>query len=782
MDIEERKILIESKDATFMTTHFNYSGVTINTKENLISIDKNIARIILNWPVPTSFLELIRRIQSLTYLSRHLPRLKEIANPLWNLLLTKQFKWEKEHHSSWENLKQLIRMDIKLTIPNDKLEYVTNSDLSEHAISGNLWNYDKETGKLYLLGCTSKFLSLSDRMNTIHHKECLALSQNLKAWESYVLETEMRITALCDTRSIMWLYRNKELSKKLSNISLYLSQFKNLVIGHMPGTQFQISEIFSRNYLQSAHQTDEDFELIKEQARKMSPFTETCKLTHEELLKIFTTLPLNDPDSYTENKSSKQFSQPKSLSNIMKSLEDTTPEEKFVNARIVLNDKNDKKIEDNKVEYNVMHMDKEPVTMRKRLQTLESVVEDTYIEELGNFIKENGYESILLSKLEEITGCKSEPLLKMEKIYTMNTYITEETKNSIKSKMSKKIFKSKGKNQNRVDFMTVTDAALSPVQTQKDNEISIRTFSDISIAPYEIHKLHTGVIIKAPEDCSLVTKESKNGVKMKILSNWRRNEVSDELLIQLKNITSDTISFKRGDQIGEIDVQCKGQNIGVNQQDLKYTLYEYEEKDHNSFLDIIVPDYKVIGNVEGHKITLPKNLTERNTYFDTLHKAENDSDMIDKIALHIVEIIVTYDKEPQKRRQKEDGMMTPISDIFENRGKLRAETIGIFQRSDTFCSGVMDKIASDIHQPSLNIVNNVLVKIQHDKTKKNDNLKIVIPSILMGRICKDLHDHMNMHQQFTASMRKFKRHFYNKHLIYYMRRTIDNYICKYRQH
>ena len=129
-----------------------------------------------------------------------------------------------------------------------------------------------------------------------------------------------------------------------------------------------------------------------------------------------------------------------------------------------------KKIEDNKVEYNVMHMDKEPVTMRKRLKTLESEVEDTYIEELGNFIKENGYGSILLSKLEEITGCKSEPLLKMEKIYTMNTYITEETKNSIKSKMSKKIFKSKGKNQNRVDFMTVTDAALSPVQTQKDNE------------------------------------------------------------------------------------------------------------------------------------------------------------------------------------------------------------------------------------------------------------------------------------------------------------------------
>ena len=82
--LRKEKCLIESKDATFMTTHLNYSGVTINTKENLINIDKDIARIILNWPVPTSFLELIRRIQSLTYLSKHLPRQREIANPLWN--------------------------------------------------------------------------------------------------------------------------------------------------------------------------------------------------------------------------------------------------------------------------------------------------------------------------------------------------------------------------------------------------------------------------------------------------------------------------------------------------------------------------------------------------------------------------------------------------------------------------------------------------------------------------------------------------------------------------
>ena len=138
--------LLNPKKAKFMTTNFTCLGVNINTKENSVSIDKKKAQAILSWPKPSSLLEVMSRIQSLNYLSKNLPRLKEIAYPLMTMLRKKVFTWEEEHQIAWEHLKQLIRMDIRLSIPDENLEYVTSSDTSKLAIAGNLWNYDPKNG------------------------------------------------------------------------------------------------------------------------------------------------------------------------------------------------------------------------------------------------------------------------------------------------------------------------------------------------------------------------------------------------------------------------------------------------------------------------------------------------------------------------------------------------------------------------------------------------------------------------------------------------------------
>ena len=335
---------LNPKKAIFMTTNFTCLGVSINTKENNISIDKKRAQGILSWPKPSSLLEVMSRIQSLNYLSKNLPKLKEIAYPLLSLLRTKIFLWNKEHQESWEHLKQLIRLDIRLTIPDENLEYVTSSDTSKIAVAGNLWNYDPKKRKLYLLGCMSKLLSVSDSLKPPYHKECLALSLNLKTWESYILGTENRITALCDARGVLWLHRNKEFSNKLTTISLYISQFRNLVIWHIPGTQNQLADIFSRSYHASAHKTSEDLKLSKEQANMLPPLPNPCILTSEDLFKIFSTLPESESHMDRGNRKRRPLPTPKPLLDIMKQLEESTPEEKFVSARRILEGWNDPSI------------------------------------------------------------------------------------------------------------------------------------------------------------------------------------------------------------------------------------------------------------------------------------------------------------------------------------------------------------------------------------------------------------------------------------------------------
>jgi hypothetical protein len=416
--------LLNPKKSIFMTTNFSCLGVTINTKENLVSIDKKRAQAILSWPKPSSLLEVMSRIQSLNYLSKNLPKLKEIAYPLMTLLRKKEYEWGEEHQTSWEHLLQLIKMDIRLSIPNDKLEYVTSSDTSKIAVAGNLWNYDPLNGKLYLLGCMSKLLSVPDSLKPPFHKECLALCLNLKMWESYILGTPMRITALCDARGVMWLHRNKEFSNKLTTISLYISQFKNLVIWHIPGTQNQLADIFSRSYHGSAHKTKEDFKLSKNQAAKLPPLTDPCILSSDDLFTIFSSLPESEPDFDRGNTKRRPLPTPKPIINIMKQMGEATPEEKFVSARRIIAGWNDKSINENK-------------TIKNNFNNVEKEVETEYIKQLKGKVHCN---EVTLEKgwREQLKGIENNSN-KIRILEDINMRINDKNKTEIKSRIEERV-------------------------------------------------------------------------------------------------------------------------------------------------------------------------------------------------------------------------------------------------------------------------------------------------------------------------------------------------------
>lgn len=421
--LKKEGCLLNPKKASFMVTNFTTLGVNINTKENSVSIEKKRAQAILSWPKPSSLIEVMSRIQSLNYLSKNLPKLKEIAYPLMTLLRKKVFEWTEEHQTAWEHLKQLIRLDIKLTIPDENLEYVTSSDTSKIAVAGNLWNYDPKNGKLYLLGCMSKLLSVSDSLKPPFHKECLALCLNLKTWESYILGTMRRITALCDARGVMWLHRNKEFSNKLTTISLYISQFRNLVIWHIPGSQNQLADIFSRSYHGSAHKTKEDFKLSKAQAQKLPPLPDPCILSPEDLFKVFTTLPQTEEDFDRGNRKRRPLPTPKPILNIMKQLGDATPEEKFVSARRILAGWNDPSLqnEDNRKKIAKLHH-------------LELNIERAFINNVQDKLEKN---KIALddSWKKKLTNIKMENTTQMEKVTTLqelNDVIPELQKKEIK--------------------------------------------------------------------------------------------------------------------------------------------------------------------------------------------------------------------------------------------------------------------------------------------------------------------------------------------------------------
>ena len=630
--LKKEGCLLNPKKASFMVTNFTTLGVNINTKENLVSIDKKRAQAILSWPKPSSLIEVMSRIQSLNYLSKNLPKLKEVAYPLMTLLRKKVFEWTEEHQIAWEHLKQLIRLDIKLTIPDENLEYVTSSDTSKIAVAGNLWNYDPKNGKLYLLGCMSKLLSVSDSLKPPFHKECLALCLNLKTWECYILGTQRRITALCDARGVMWLHRNKEFSNKLTTISLYISQFRNLVLWHIPGKQNQLADIFSRSYHGSAHKTKEDFKLSKAQAQKLPPLPNPCVISSEDLFKVFTTLPQTEEDFDRGNRKRRPLPTPKPILNIMKQLEEATPEEKFVSARRILAGWNDPSLQDEHNKTKVM-----------RLHNLEINIENEYIEKVKNRLD---------------------------------------------------------KNMLTVDEEWKTKLNLIARATQEEKVEILKNLDDI------------------------IPEKQKRGIKDEIKEKWLTSEETKQLL---------------------------------------------EE---------IAPSHTVIGD---QKIKVPKTDKDKTMLRDTLTETENEEKEKEQIMLNLLEAIEEDpEKEEERSQRTEERMIATMADIFENKGKIRADTLAKLQDSDSFCRRVKKLIKEGKEQPSFKILNGILTKLEFDTSRQKYVIKIVLPNDVMPMVSQNIHNSKTIHHPKTGCLIKFRKYFYNKEASNYFQQAVDRCIlCKF---
>lgn len=757
--------LLNPKKAVFMTTEFNCLGVTINTKDNQVSIDRKRSQAILSWPKPSCLLEVMSRLQTLNYCSKNLPRLKEIAYPLLDMLRKKEFVWKEEHEISWEHIKNLIKMDIRLSIPNDNLDYITTSDTSKIAVAGNLFNYDPEVRKLYLLGCMSKLLSLSDSLKAPFQKECLALSLNLKNWECYILGTERRIISLCDARGILWLHRNKEFSNKLTTISLFLSQFKNLTIWHIPGPQNVLADIFSRSYHGSAHKAKDDFKLSKNQAQILPPLPNPCILDQESLFEIFISLPQSEPDFDTGNKKRRSLPTPKPLLNILKQVDKATPEEKFISARRVLEGWNHGTLTNND---NIITN-----TLTTQFEKLENSVETEYLTLALRYIEEEvktDFGAFLTMKIKQRLDGENSTDYSIQTLKESISNIIPENKNrEMKEIITKSLMKDENQEKSdTVQYLKVEANSITP--TVQENILDIKSPINIRIQGGSRITMKTGIMIILPQNTTgtLISPYSKSEINISQTVGPEKTEKGLTLLI--KNNTNSNFEINRNDTIVYLN---------VNTQNTELKFEEIENLNGAMLLSILVPDIIPLITLENNiQIKLPNNLEMRKACIEELEINKDNEETIElcHTLVNILENVNNENTEENKEQHQrtQERRMATIADIFQNKGRLSKETLKKLQEGDTFCNKIIQGIKIGKNKPSYSLLSDILMKEQYDKMRKCIILKIVIPNDLMTLVCKAIHNDDTLHQPLTGCINTFKKHFYNKTLEMIMNREIQN--------
>ena len=158
---------MSANKSTFFPKSFKILGVNFSPRDSILALDKVKAQSILDWGKPDSLYTLQSRLYSLTYWQKFIPNLSELKFPLIQILRSGIFSWTQEADDAWNNIKSLIALDIRLTIPEQD-ELLITTDSSKIACSGILWVLRGEN--LKVVSCYSKLFSHADSLKNIHFK------------------------------------------------------------------------------------------------------------------------------------------------------------------------------------------------------------------------------------------------------------------------------------------------------------------------------------------------------------------------------------------------------------------------------------------------------------------------------------------------------------------------------------------------------------------------------------------------------------------------------------
>ena len=139
MAFHENGIKVSANKSTFFPKSFKILGVNFSPRDSILALDKVKAQSILDWEKPDSLYTLQSRLYSLTYWQKFIPNLSELKFPLNQILRSGIFSWTQEADDAWNNIKSLIALDIRLTVPEQDEQLLVTTDASKIACSGILW-------------------------------------------------------------------------------------------------------------------------------------------------------------------------------------------------------------------------------------------------------------------------------------------------------------------------------------------------------------------------------------------------------------------------------------------------------------------------------------------------------------------------------------------------------------------------------------------------------------------------------------------------------------------
>ena len=205
--LRANQLYLKASKCSFGQNSLEYLGHIISAQG--VATDPTKTQAMIQWPVPTTFIELRAFLGLTGYYRKFVKHYGIIAKPLTAILRHKEFMWSDQAQQAFQTLKQAMTSTPVLALPDFQAQFTVETDACFDGVGAVLMQQGQPIAYL------SKALSSKHQHLSIYEKEFLALILAVDKWRHYLQRQEFII--LTDHKSLAYLAEqtlHSEMQKK----------------------------------------------------------------------------------------------------------------------------------------------------------------------------------------------------------------------------------------------------------------------------------------------------------------------------------------------------------------------------------------------------------------------------------------------------------------------------------------------------------------------------------------------------------------------------------------
>lgn len=240
--LRQEKLYAKLSKCEFFRSEVEFLGHRVGADGVRMLEDK--VKAIIDWPVPSKVGDVRSFLGLAGYYRKFIKDFSSIAAPLTELQKD-QVKWEwgDKQQTAFDTLKNAIRTDPVLILPNPELPYIVQTDASGFA-TGAVLMQDQGSGLQPIAFLSKKMIDAETRYPP-HEQELLAIIEALRSWRHYLHGAKFKIKVMSDHKSLEYFKRQTTLSRRQARWLDIVAEF-DFVIEYLEGKSNVVADALSR--------------------------------------------------------------------------------------------------------------------------------------------------------------------------------------------------------------------------------------------------------------------------------------------------------------------------------------------------------------------------------------------------------------------------------------------------------------------------------------------------------------------------------------------------------